>query len=154
MENDISDLKSIGLENRLYNRGVSLTAAHVGMYDGTRIKIAEADANSAEFNGTLYSARREGRVSQDKYDRVLATGMIIGGKDSESDSPIYAVIEATYSIAAEDISKVCSTAAVIRGLFPEAEVKPVLYYLTPNQRMAGEASDQGVTLVRATTIRP
>ena len=154
MENDISDLKSIGLENWLYNRGVSLTAAHVGMYDGTRIKIAKADANSAEFNGTLYSARRERRISQDQYERVLATDMIIGGKDSESDSPIYAVIEATYSVAVADLSKVCSTAAVIRGLFPEAEVKPVLYYLTPNERMAGEASDQGVTLVRATTIRP
>ena len=147
-------MKGIGLESKLYNRGVSLMATYVAMYDCSRVRVAEADDNSAEFNGTLYSARREGRISQDQYDRVLATDMIIGGKDSESDSPIYAVIEATYSIAAEDISKVCSTAAVIRGLFPEAEVKPVLYYLTPNERMAGEASDQGVTLVRATTIRP
>ena len=152
MENDIGDLKGIGLESKLYNRGVSLMAMHVGMYDGRRVRVAEADDNSAEFNGTIYAARREGRITKDQYDRILATDMIIAGTD-ESDSPIYAVIEATYSLAAEDISKVCSTVALIRRLFPEAEVKPVLYYVTPNEILEGEATDQGVTLVRTSTVR-
>ena len=152
MENDIGDLKGIGIESKLYNRGVSLMAMHVGMYDGRRIRVAEADDNSAEFNGTIYAARREGRITKDQYDRILATDMIIAGTD-ESDSPIYAVIEASYSLAAEDISKVCSTVALIRRLFPEAEVKPVLYYVTPNEILEGEATDQSVTLVRTSTVR-
>ena len=153
MQNDIGDLKGIGLESKLYNRGVSLMATHVGMYDGRRVRVAEADDNSAEFNGTIYAARREGRITKEQYDRVLSTYMIIAGINSESDSPIYAVIEATYSLAAEDISKVCSTVALIRRLFPEAEVKPVLYYVTPNEILEGEATDQGVTLVRTSTVR-
>ena len=152
MENDIGDLKGIGIESKLYNRGVSLMAMHVGMYDGRRIRVAEADDNSAEFNGTIYAARREGRITKDQYDRILATDMIIAGTD-ESDNLIYTVIEASYSLAAEDISKVCSTVALIRRLFPEAEVKPVLYYVTPNEILEGEATDQSVTLVRTSTVR-
>ena len=152
MQNDIGDLKGIGLESKLYNRGVSLMAMHVGMYDGRRIRVAEADDNSAEFNGTIYAARREGRITKDQYDRILATDMIIAGTD-ESDNLIYTVIEASYSLAAEDISKVCSTVALIRRLFPEAEVKPVLYYVTPNEILEGEATDQSVTLVRTSTVR-
>ena len=152
MQNDIGDLKGIGLESKLYNRGVSLMATHVGMYDGRRIRVAEADDNSAEFNGTIYAARREGRITKDQYDRILATDMIIAGTD-ESDNLIYTVIEASYSLAAEDISKVCSTVALIRRLFPEAEVKPVLYYVTPNEILEGEATDQSVTLVRTSTVR-
>ena len=152
MENDIGDLKGIGLESKLYNRGVSLMAMHVGMYDGRRVRVAEADDNSAEFNGTIYAARREGRITKDQYDRILATDMIIAGTD-ESDNLIYTVIEASCSLAAEDISKVCSTVALIRRLLPEAEVKPVLYYVTPNEILEGEATDQGVTLVRTSTVR-
>ena len=152
MENDIGDLKGIGIESKLYNRGVSLMAMHVGMYDGRRVRVAEADDNSAEFNGTIYAARREGRITKDQYDRILATDMIIAGTD-ESDNLIYTVIEASYSLAAEDISKVCSTVALIRRLLPEAEVKPVLYYVTPNEILEGEATDQGVTLVRTSTVR-
>ena len=71
MENDIGDLKGIGIESKLYNRGVSLMAMHVGMYDGRRVRVAEADDNSAEFNGTIYAARREGRITKDQYDRIL-----------------------------------------------------------------------------------
>lgn len=79
--------------------------------------------------------------------------MVVAGTEIESGSPIYAVIEASYSLSGADISKVCATTTLVRRLFPEAVVKPVLYYMTPNARLEGEAADQGVTLVSTPAIR-
>ena len=79
--------------------------------------------------------------------------MVVSGTEIESGSPIYAVIEASYSLSGDDISKVCATTTLVRRLFPETVVKPVLYYMTPNARLEGEAADQGVTLVSTPAIR-
>ncbi len=153
VNNDLAMLKGIGLESKLYNRGVALMATHLRMHEGRIVRVAEQDDSSSEFNNNILSALRAGRITQDQYDRILDTDMVVAGTETESDSPIYAVIEASYSLSGADVSKVCATAALVGRLFPGVVVKSVLYYLTPNERMEGEARDQGVTLVRARDIR-
>ena len=153
VNNDLAMLKGIGLESKLYNRGVALMATHLRMHEGRIVRVAEQDDNSSEFNNNILSALRAGRITQDQYDRILDTDMVVAGIETESDSPIYAVIEASYSLSAADVSKVCATAALVGRLFPGVVVKSVLYYLTPNERMEGEARDQGVMLIRARDIR-
>ena len=153
VDNDMATLKGIGLESKLYNRCVALMATHLRMHAGRIVRVAEQDDNSSEFNNIILSALRAGRITQDQYDRILDTDMVVAGTETESDGPIYAVVEASYSLSGADVSKVCATAALVGRLFPGVVVKPVLYYLTPNERMEGEATDQGVTLVRARDIR-
>ena len=149
VDNDLSTLKGIGLESKLYNRGVALMSTHLRMHEGRIVRVAEQDDNSSEFNNIILSALRAGRITQGQYDRILDTDMVVAGTETESDNPIYAVIEASYSLSGADVSKVCATAVLVSRLFPAVVVKPVLYYLTPNDRLEGEATDQGVTLVRA-----
>ncbi len=153
VNNDLAILKGIGLESKLYNRGVALMATHLRMHEGRIVRVAEQDDNSSEFNNNILSALRASRITQDQYDRILDTDMVVAGTETESDSPIYAVIEASYSLSGADVSKVCATAALVGRLFPGVVVKSVLYYLTPNERMEGEARDQGVILIRARDIR-
>ena len=153
VNNDLAILKGIGLESKLYNRGVALMATHLRMHEGRIVRVAEQDDNSSEFNKIILSALRAGRITQDQYDRILDTDMVVEGTETESDDPIYAVVEASYSLSGADVSKVCATAVLVGRLFPGVVVKPVLYYLTPNERLEGEATDQGVTLVRARDIR-
>ena len=153
VENDLAMLKGTGLESKLYNRGVALMATHLRMNGGRIVRVAEQDDNSSEFNNNILSALRAGRITQDQYDRILDTDMVVAGTETESDNPIYAVIEASYSLSGADVSKVCATAALVGRLFHGVVVKPVLYYLTPNERLEGEATDQGVTLVRARDMR-
>jgi len=153
VNNDLAMLKGIGLESKLYNRGVALMATHLRMHEGRIVRVAEQDDSSSEFNNNILSALRAGRITQDQYDRILDTDMVVAGTETESDSPIYAVIEASYSLSGADVSKVCATAALVGRLFPGVVVKSVLYYLTPNERMEGEARDQGVILIRARDIR-
>lgn len=153
VDNDMAMLKGIGLESKLYNRGVALMSTHLRMNEGRIIRVAEQDDNSSEFNSTILSALKADLITQDQYDRILDTDMVVAGTETESGNPIYAVIEASYSLSGADISKVCATAVLVDRLFPGVVVKPVLYYLTPNERLEGEAIDQGVTLVRARDVR-
>ena len=153
VDNDLAMLKGIGLESKLYNRGVALMSTHLRMNGGRIIRVAEQDDNSSEFNSTILSALKTDLITQDQYDRILDTDMVVAGAETESGNPIYAVIEASYSLSGADISKVCATAVLVGRLFPGVVVKPVLYYLTPNERLEGEATDQGVTLVRARDVR-
>ncbi len=153
VDNDMAMLKGIGLESKLYNRGVALMSTHLRMNEGRIIRVAEQDDNSSEFNSTILSALKADLITQDQYDRILDTDMVVAGAETESGNPIYAVIEASYSLSGADISKVCATAVLVDRLFPGVVVKPVLYYLTPNERLEGEAIDQGVTLVRARDVR-
>ena len=153
VDNDLAMLKGIGLESKLYNRGVALMSTHLRMHEGKIIRVAEQDDNSSEFNNVILSALRAGRITQGQYNRILDTDMVVSGAETESGNPIYAVIEASYSLSGSDISKVCATAALVGRLFPGAVVKPVLYYLMPNERLEAEATDQGVTLVQARDVR-
>lgn len=153
VDNDLAMLKGIGLESKLYNRGVALMSTHLRMNGGRIIRVAEQDDNSSEFNSTILSALKTDLITQDQYDRILDTDMVVAGAETESGNPIYAVIEASYSLSGADISKVCATAVLVSRLFPGVAVKPVLYYLTPNERLEGEATDQGVTLVRTRDVR-
>lgn len=153
VDNDMAMMKGIGLESKLYNRGVALMSTHLRMNEGRIIRVAEQDDNSSEFNSAILSALKADLITRDQYDRILDTDMVVTGAEIESGNPIYAVIEASYSLSGADISKVCATAVLVGRLFPGAVVKPVLYYLTPNERLEGEAIDQGVTLVRARDVR-
>lgn len=117
-ENDIGELKGIGLESKLYNRGIGIMAAHLRMHEVRIVRVAEADDNSREFNRVIPSALNSDRITEDQYNRILDTDMVVAGTEIESGNPIYGVIEASYSLSGADISKVCATASLVRRLFP------------------------------------
>ena len=54
--NDIGFLKGLSLESKLYNRGPSYIATQLNIHDITRIRVAERDENSTEFNSQLRDA--------------------------------------------------------------------------------------------------
>ena len=58
--NDIGELKGIGLETKLYNRGPSLIATLLKVRANQRVRVAESDNNSEEFNSAIYKAWDEG----------------------------------------------------------------------------------------------
>ena len=149
---DMDVLKEIALEEKLYNRGIRLTATYLDMYEGERIRVAERDDNSAEFNATMYNARKEGILTHPEYLRLVDTDMIVKGLKAGDSQPIYGAIEATYSISTRDINKVCLSANLIRRLFPDSEVHPMLYYMAQNAPLELEATKRDVTLMRTRTL--
>ncbi len=149
---DIGELKGIGLETKLYNRGVALIATLLKVQDSRRIGVAEMDDNSAEFNSAIYKAMEDDILTEEEYDRVLDTDMIISSRRPASSNPVYTAIEASYGVSRRDIAKVKQTAAILSKVFHEAEIHTALYCMNIASVIEEEAVPQRVHLIRARTL--
>ena len=150
--NDIGELKGIGLETKLFNRGVSLIATLLKVRNGQRVRVAERDVNSADFNNAIYEALENDVLSEAEYDRVLDTDMIISGGRPGSSNPVYAAIEASYSVSRNDIAKVNLTAGILGKVFQDAEIHAALYYMEISDAIEEEAVRQGIHLIKARSL--
>ncbi len=150
--NDIGELKGIGLETKLFNRGVSLIATLLKVRDGQRVRVAERDDNSADFNDALYEALENDVLSQAEYDRVLDTDMIVRGIRHGSSNLVYTAIEASYSVSRNDIAKVILTSDILGKVFHDAEIHAALYHMEIESDIREEAVRQGVHLIRARSL--
>ena len=145
--NDIGELKGIGLETKLYNRGPSYVATLLSVHDVQRIRVAEKDDNSREFNEDIREALRGGTITFEEYDRVLRTDMIVGALRVGALNPVYTAIEASYSVTRNDIRKVNETAGILGRVFPDAEIHSALCYMNIASFVEHEANQQGIHLL-------
>ena len=150
--NDIGELKGIGLETKLYNRGPSLIATLLKVRRSERVRVAETDANSEEFNSVIYRAQDAGVIADGEYERLLNTDMIVKSARTGASDPVYTAIESSYSVTREDIAKVSRTASILRKVFPEAEIHAALYYMNMPSFIETEAVQGEVHLMKADNI--
>ena len=150
--NDISVLKGIGLETKLYNRGIALVATRLKLRNGRRVRVAEVDDNSDEFNNVLYQALNDGTLSEAEYHRILDTDLILSGTLPGSSNLVYIAIEATYTVSRVDIYKVKETAAILGRVFHGVEILASLYYVNIMDMFEDEANQQGVHLIKARNL--
>lgn len=150
--NDIGELKGIGLETKLFNRGPSLIATLLKVRRSERVRVAETDANSEEFNNVIYKAQDAGVIADDEYERLLNTDMIIKSARTGTSNPVYTAIESSYSVTREDVAKVSRTASILRKVFPEAEIYAALYYMNMPPFIETEAVQGEVHLMKADNI--
>ena len=147
-----NDIGELSLELRLYNRGVSLIAALIKVREVYRVRVAERDDNSADFNNAIYEALDNDVLSQAEYDRVLDTDMIVSGVRPGSSDPVYATIEASYSVSRNDIAKAILTSDILGKVFRDADIHAALYHMEIESDIREEAVRQGVHLIRARTL--
>ena len=145
--NDIGELKGIGLETKLYNRGPSYVATLLSVHDVQRIRVAEKDDNSREFNEDIREALRSGTITFEEYDRVLRTDMIVDALRVGALNPVYTAIEASYSVTRDDIRKVNETAGILGRVFPDAEIHSALCYMNIASFVEHEANQKGIHLL-------
>ena len=145
--NDIGELKGIGLETKLYNRGPSYVATLLSVHDVQRIRVAEKDDNSREFNEDIREALRSGTITFEEYDRVLRTDMIVDALRVGALNPVYTAIKASYSVTRDDIRKVNETAGILGRVFPDAEIHSALCYMNIASFVEHEANQKGIHLL-------
>ena len=145
--NDIGFLKGFALESKLYNRGTSYLATSLNVYDITRIRAAERDENSAEFNSRLRDALENGAITMEEYDRVLSTDMIVSGHRTSVVGTAYVAIEASYSVHRSDIRKVIQSKVILDKIFPDAETHTALFYTNIRPFIEDEAYESGIHLI-------
>ena len=147
-----NEIGQLNLEIRLYRRGLSLAAAEFKARDVYRIKVAERDVNSADFNDAIYEALENDVLSEAEYDRVLDTDMIISGDRPNSPNPVYVAIEASYSVSRNDIAKVSLTAGILGKIFQDAEIHAALYYMEIADAIQEEAVRRGIHLIKSRSL--
>ena len=145
-------MKGIGLETKLFNRGPSLIATLLKVRRSVRVRVAETDANSEEFNNVIYKAQDAGIITDDEYDRLLKTDMIIKSVRTGTSAPVYTAIESSYSVTREDVEKVSRSASILSMVFPEAETHAALYYMNITSFIEAEAVQREVHLMKADNI--
>ena len=146
--NDIGMLKGIALETKLYNRGVALIATLLRVRNGQRVRVAEMDDNSAEFNNAVLQVLESDVLTEAEYDRILDTDMIVSGIRQGSSNLIYTAIETSYTASRADIYKVKETAAILGKVFDDVEIHAALYCVNISSIIEDEAAQQGVHLIR------
>ena len=150
--NDIGMLKGFALETKLYNRGIALVATRMKLRNGQRVRVAEVDDNSDEFNNALYQALNDSTLSEAEYHRILDTDMILSGTLPGSSDLVYIAIETTYTVSRVDIYKVKETAAILGRVFHGVEILVALYYVNIMDMFEDEANQQGVHLIKARNL--
>ncbi len=145
---DIAELKGIGLESRLHNRGISHIATLLNVRNSRRIRVAEHDDNSVEFNDAIYDAQDQGVLSNYECDRLLSIDMIVLSNRRGSSQPVYVPIEASYSIAQADIMKVKQSADALGKVFPDADIRPVLYFMNISDNFTQVAQEEKIGLIQ------
>ena len=150
--NDIGELKGTGLETKLYNRGPSLIATLLKVRRSERVRVAEQDANSEEFNDEIYKAWDNGIINDDEYARILDTDTIIRSGRPGTRNPIYTAVESSYGVTRADIRKVKATATILGRVFPNAEIHAALYYMNIAPFIEEEAVRRGVHLMKANSL--
>lgn len=144
---DIGELKGIGLEAKLHDRGPSYIATLLSVYDVTRMRMAERDENSAEFNRQLREALETGVITMDEYRRVLRTDMIVSASKPGVAGTVYVAVEASYAVHRPDIRKVKQTKAILDKVFPDAETHTALYYMNIQPFIEDKATKDGIHLI-------
>ena len=150
--NDIGFLKGFALESKLYNRGSSYIATLMNVHDITRIRVAERDENSAEFNRELLESLQNGIITMDEYNRVLRTDMILTARRPRAAETVYVAVEASYAVHRADIRRVKETKAILNKTFPNAEAHTAIFYTNIQPFIENEAYESGIHLIEIDTL--
>ncbi len=153
MQDDIGDLKGIGLESKLHRSGLARFVTMFGLRNTRRIRYAEYDNGSVEFEEAIYDAEINGIISDVEYARILHTDMIARGRIRGQTNTVYLAVEASYSVSRSDITKVCQSGEAIGKVFTSADVRPAIYCAAISDELFDVARDEGVSVVIETNIR-
>ena len=100
---------------------------------------------SEDFNSAVWEAEDEGTISEPEYNRLTVTDMIVRARmRGDTESVVYVVAEASYSLDEEDLEKVALSADVVRKIFPEAKVFSALYGVNISDDLLIAASSKGI----------
>ena len=145
LKTDVGALKGFTFESRLQMAGLPQIVREFGLRRTRIVKLAEDNRVSEEFNSAVWKAEDEGVITESEYNRLAVTDMIVRARTrSESETVVYVVVEASYSIDEDDIGKVGLSAEVVRRVFPDAQIFTALYGVSISEESLVSASDKGI----------
>ena len=95
----------------------------------------------SQFMDEVYRAADDGRIRDEEADRLSLTDLVIAARRKADLSPVWIAVEASGTIAQDDISKVSSSAAALRSVYGSDAVGVVVgYQIRPEDMQRAEAA--------------
>ena len=158
VEDDVKDLKDdVGwLRGKAYETDVSRTATSLLNrefgFRRARVVLGNVVAmprHAEDFHETVAAAVDDGLITDEQFQRIFATDVIVHCRRSPEAEPTWVAVEVTARVDADDIHRARRSAEALRTVFGE-ESLPVVVGERIDPPYATLAQESGVTCINPT----
>ena len=80
-----------------------------------------------EFNDAVNDANESGKISDEQYDRLMRTDLIVSARRRGSTQDVYLALEASGKINGDDVDRANRSKEALQTMFAEAEILAAVY---------------------------
>ena len=124
LSNDVGELKGHVLELRFHGKMGSLICQALGL---RRPQILQGAllTTGAEFGEAIAAAADDGRISDDREERILATDAILRAQRRSDRTPVWVAVEVSHRVDEHDVDRARASADTLATVFGEEAVAVV-----------------------------
>ena len=127
---DLGQLNGLGVESVLQGRVMQVIGNRLNV-DEPVVLVSMQLPNRVDvgFKALLEEAASSDSpaISRSDQSRILETDLVIQGRNDDTQTEAYLAVEASYTIEANDITRVVDTRTALENIFPEAEVTGAVF---------------------------
>ena len=137
----VADLSGTNLESKIVTSLPPFVSQMLGL---ERTRLAHQPRMPtyppSQFMDEVYSAADNGRISDEEADRLNLTDLVIAARRKADRSSVWIAVEASGTIARDDISKVSASVTALRSVYDADAVGVVVgYQIRPEDMQRAEA---------------
>ena len=124
LSNDVGELKGHVLELRFHGKMGSLICQALGL---RRPQILQGAllTTGTEFGEAIAAAADDGRISDDREERILATDAILRAQRRSDRTPVWVAVEVSHRVDEHDVDRARASADTLATVFGEEAVAVV-----------------------------
>ena len=151
LQDDVGWLRGKAYETDVSRTATSLLNREFG-FRRARVVLGNVIAMpryAEDFHETVADAADDGVITDEQFQRILATDVIVHCRRSRDDEPTWVAMEVTARVDADDIHRAQRSAAALQTVFGE-EALPVVVGERIDPPYATLAQESGVTCINPT----
>ena len=100
-----------------------------------------------EFCDNLSDSLENGRITDEEYDRVMNTDIIVSARRRGFDEYVYVAVEASNRLDRGDVDRVERTRRILAAVFPQSEIRAMVYGVEISNEDRSRAESKGIETV-------
>ena len=100
-----------------------------------------------EFCDNLFDSLENGRITDEEYDRVMDTDIIVSARRRGFDEYVYVAVEASNRLDRGDVDRVERTRRILAAVFPQSEIRAMVYGVEISNEDRRHAESKGIETV-------
>ena len=153
MQRDLGDMKVSVDEIRGRHVEMDLQRKIHAILGGRRLRRAQVvragypSVALPEFCDNLSDSLENGRITDEEYDRVMNTDIIVSARRRGFDEYVYVAVEASNRLDRGDVDRVERTRRILAAVFPQSEIRAMVYGVEISDADRRHAESKGIETV-------